>query len=120
MSQIVAIPEATVEDLAEVLVPLFHTCLIERTSEVAVYGLSVGTHDGINVLGATSTPLDLEYPHARVQHLVEEVDGLEVLGRHDVFVVYCQLDTGLLVPHLVGATTDLGAGASVGTLAVLV
>ena len=89
------------------LVPLLHTCLIERPSEVTVYSLSVGTHDGIDVLWTTGTPLDLEYPHARVQHLVEEVDGLEVLGGHDVFIVYRQLDTGLLVPHLVGATADL-------------
>ena len=102
------------------LIPLGDTLLAEGPCAVGIHRLAIGTHDGIDVLGATRTPLDLEDAHARVQHLVEEVDRLEVLGGHDILVVHLQLDARLLILDLVGAPADLRAAPAVGTLALLV
>ena len=102
------------------VVPLLDIVRGEVPRAIGVDGLAVSTHDSINILGTTRTALDLEDTHTSIEHLIEEVDRLQVLGRHDVLVVDLQLDTRLLILDLVGAAADLRARATVSALTLLV
>ena len=102
------------------VVPLLDVVRGEVPRAIGIDGLAVSTHDSINVLGTTRTALDLEDAHTSIEHLIEEVDRLQILRRHDVLVVDLKLDARLLILHLVGAAADLRAGATVSALTLLV
>ena len=102
------------------VVPLLDVVRGEVPRAIGIDGLAVSTHDGIDILGTTRTALDLEDAHTSIKHLIEEVDRLQILGRHDVLVVDLKLDARLLILHLVGAAADLRAGATVSALTLLV
>ena len=111
---IVAVPEATVEDACQTLVPVVLLLFGESAVEHGLYGLLVALHHRIDVFGTTGTSLNLEHAHACIHHLVDETDGFQVLWAHDVLVVNLQLVARLVVGDGVAAPANLHALAPVG------
>ena len=114
LAEVVAVPEAAVEHGLQAFVPGGHAFGGEGAVEAGLDGLLVTFGHDADVFGPAGASFDLEHAHAGVDHLVHEVDGLEVFGRHDVFVVHLQLDVAVAVAHGVGAAAHLHAGAAVG------
>ena len=81
----------------------------------SIDGFGISLNGDFNILRTTCASLDFEHSHTSINHLVEEVDGLQVLGRHDVFVLNVELVAGLAVGDSVASAAYLGAGATVGT-----
>ena len=114
LTLIVAVPEATVEDCSECCVPLVLLLVGERAVEHSRNSLLVAAHHVVDVLCATSATLYLEHTHAGAHHAVDEADGLEVLRRHDILVVYLELVARLVVGDGVRTTAYLHTLAAVG------
>ena len=91
LPQVVAVPEAAVEDGGEAGVPGVLSVVGKGAVDDAADGLAVALDDGTHVLGPSRAPFYFKYAHARVHHFIDEADGLEVLGRHDVLVVHLKL-----------------------------
>ena len=94
---VVTVPEASVEDGGQTLVPLVLLLLSERAVDNGLDGLLVALHHRIDIFGSTGTSLNLEDTHTARHQAVDEAHGLQVLGRHDVLVVDFQLVTRLVV-----------------------
>ena len=140
LPQVVAVPEPSVEDGSEPLVPSVLLRIGEGALDDAADGLLVTLHNGAHILRSSRASLYFKHAHACEHHFVDEADGLEVLGRHDVLVVNLQLNLALLVVEDVGGgvvrdefapavgtaedveapAAHLHAGASVGAVAQLV
>ena len=82
--------------------------------------LAVALRDGAHIVGAASAPFNLQHLDTCFHYLVEEANGTEVLGRHDILVVYLQLQVALLVLDDVSAAAQLEAGTAVGRVVVVV
>ena len=114
LAEVVAVPEATIEDGREALVPGGYEALVEGAVAAGRGGLGVALRDGAHVFRPPRAALDLEDAHAGVDEFVEEMNRLEVFGRHDVGVVDVQLVVRLAVADGVAAAANLVAGAAVG------
>ena len=111
---VVAVPEATVEDGGQALVPGIFLLLGQGAVYRALYGLAVTAHHGVDILWATGSALNLEHSHSALHHAVDEAYGLEVLGAHDVLVVYLELVAGLVVGDCIRTAAYLYTLATVG------
>ena len=69
----------------------------------------------MSTYSARGAALDFEDAHARLHHLVDEADGLEVLRAHQILMVGLDGVARLAVGEQVGATADLHTLAAVGT-----
>ena len=114
LPQVVAVPEATVEDAAQSLVPLGNFFVAECAVEAGVDGFIVAAHGSAHIFRSAGTTFNLQYAHSGINHLVHEVNGLEVFGRHDILVLNIQLIARLAVAHGVAAATNLAARTAVG------
>ena len=47
----------------------------------------VTLYDGRNILRSTGTTFNLEHPDTGIEHLIEKMNGLQVLRGHDILVV---------------------------------
>ena len=113
-SGVVALPEPAVEDRPE---PLFQLCGQCRGVASGFEGperLVVTPDHAPDVLRTAGASLDFQDPDPRRDHLVEEIDRAEILGREDVASVDVELRTGLLVRDGVFAAAQLAARAAVG------
>ena len=115
LAQVIAVPESTVEYFCKALVPRGHLFGAERAVADGVDGLGIAPHSRGHILGAARTSLNLEHAHAGIYHAVEEVNGFQVFGRHDIFVLNVQLVAGLKIGDAVSAPANLGACTPVGT-----
>ena len=95
-------------------VPLILPFIRKRVVEHGLDGLLVALHNRIDVFRATGTTLDLKDAHTRMHHLVDETDGLQVLGRHDILVVDGELVTRLIIGSGITATTYLDTLTTIG------
>ena len=133
LSEIVAIPEATIEDSGEFLIPLLDLVgdeveIVVIATEVGVDGLVVALYNGLDVFRSSRPSFDFEDTDTTVEHAVEKMYCLEVLGREDVFVINGKGDRGRgthvgrvdVFGDVVSATADLQAFAPVGTLPMFV
>ena len=114
LPQIVAVPESAVENLCQTCIPLRNfLCAVAAVAD-SLEGFRIAFDGSGDILRTAGAPFDFEYTHAGVDHAVEEVDGLEVFGRHDVFVVDLELIACLKVGYLIAPATYLRACAAVG------
>ena len=67
----------------------------------------------LHIFRGTGPALDLEDLHPGVNDLVHELDGTEILGGHNVFVVNVELRAGLQVRDLIAPSAELEAGSPV-------
>ena len=79
-----------------------------------VYRLAIALYDRAHIFWPACTSFDLKHAHAGIYHLIEEPNRLEVLGRHNIFIVHLKLDVCLLVLDDIAAPADLHALAAVG------
>ena len=79
-----------------------------------VDGLAVGAHHVVDVVRGLHAALHLEGAHARVDHLLEVVDGAVVLGAERAGVARGLHHVALLVHQVVRQAAGLGAQAAVG------
>ena len=77
-------------------------------------GFLVTAHHGVHILCTARPALYLEHTHTGMHHAVNEAYGLEVLRRHDVFVVYEQFVACLNILHAVFAAAYLHTLTAVG------
>ena len=117
---VIAVPEAPVEDRGEALLERGAQLRREAARFDGVGGLAVGLRDRLHVFGAAGASFNLEDRGPGVGHLVEELDGAQVFGRHDVLVVDEQLPARFQVGHLIAAPAHLVAVATVGRSVVFV
>ena len=80
----------------------------------------ITTYHRAHIFCATGTTFDLKNPNAGIQHLIEEMNGLQVLGRHDILIFDIKLQVRRLILDGIAAPTYLYAGTSVGTEAVVI
>ncbi len=113
-AEVVAGGVAAVVDFFEVFVERFDELGGEGLGLHGIDAAAVGGGDGGNVFGGAAAAFELEGVHAGFEDLVEEVDGADVVGRHDEVVVDEELFAGLLVDDFVFFAAVLGAGAAVG------
>ena len=114
LSLIVTIPETTIEDGGKTLVPLILALLSKRSVEHGLDGLLVTLHDGIDVFRPTGSSLDLKDADASLHHTIDETDGLQVLGRHDILVVDVELIARFIVGSGVRTAAHLNALPTIG------
>src|SRR5690606_19009421 len=114
LTQVIAIPETPVEDSGQAFVPVVDLLLRETVNAIGLYSLSVACGDSTHIFRTARPALDLEDPYTGIHHLVHEVDGFQILGRHDVFVVDFQFDLTIPVLHDITPATDLIAGTPIG------
>ena len=111
---IVAIPESTVED--------FGKFILQRGSKfrsVAPLTDSVGCPAValcrlLDIFSAPGPALDLEDLYASIDDLVHELNGTQILRRHDVLIVDVKFRAGLKIGDLIATAAKLVAGATVG------
>ena len=114
LAEIVAVPETAVEDLGEFFVPAGYALFGELAAADGLNGFRVGLNGDFDILRTAGAAFDLEHSDSRVDHLVEEVNGLQILRRHDVFVFHGKFVAGLAVGDGVAATAYLSTGSAVG------
>ena len=114
LSLIVAIPETAIEDGSQSLVPRVLLLLGESTVKHRLDGLLIAVDNGIHIFRSARATFYFKYAHTRPHHAVNETDGLQVLGRHDVFVVYLQFCSRLAIRHNIAPTANLHTGATIG------
>ena len=114
LTLIIAIPEATVENGSQALVPSILFIFGKRAVQHRLHSFLITLDNGIDIFRTAGTPLNLKDAHTTLHHAVDEAEGLQVLGRHDVLVVDFQLCTRLTVCHNIAATTNLHAGTTIG------
>ena len=117
-SQIIAVPETAVEDGGQALLQ----SPAQRSGESAVrHGigrLPVAGSRHLHIVCAAGPAFNLEHLYARLHEFVQKLHRTEVLGRHQVFVVHCNLVARLQVCKPISPAADLHAGTPVGTLPV--
>ena len=111
---VVTIPETTIEDSCQLTIPLVFLSFGEGAVENGLDGCLVALHHRQHIFRTTGTTFNLEDTHTRLHHAIDETDGLEVFGTHDVLVVNLQLGTRLAIGDDVGATTYLHALTTIG------
>ena len=114
LTLVVAIPEATVEDTRQTLVPLVFLLLGKGAVEHALDSLLVALHHGIDILRTAGPTLDLEHPHTRFHHTIDKTHGLEILRTHQIFIVHLYLMTRFGIGEDIRTTAYLYALAAVG------
>ena len=112
-AEVVAVPEAAVEDGGEPFAPMGDFFRPVGAVEAGVEGLVVALADCFHVFRGAGAAFDFEHPHPGVNHLVEESDGAEVFGRHDVLAVHFQLELVVGVLHEVRTAAYLVTRAPV-------
>ena len=111
---VVSVPETTVEYRGQPFVPRILLVIGKRTVQYALNGFLIALHHGQHVFWSSRASFYFKYPDTGIHHTVDETDGLQVLGRHDVFVVYLQFRAGLTVGDEIGPSAYLHAGTTVG------
>lgn len=114
LAKIIAVPEPAVEYPAQAVVPPGHHLLGIGAVAYGRYGLAITAISLGHILRAACASLDLEHCDSGIDHLVEEMNRLEILGRHYVLVFDSQFVAGLTVTHGVAASAYLCAAATVG------
>ena len=119
-AKVVAVPKTAVKDSCQPLFPLRYA--VGRVGAVGdgLDGFAVAFRHGAHIVGAAAAAFDFQNAHARIDDFVEEVNGTQVFGRHNVFVVDHQLGVALEVLDQILAAAQLQAGAAVGAVARVV
>jgi len=111
---VITIPETTVEDGSEFLIPLILLLLGKGSVEHGSYRLLITFHYGIYVFRTAGTAFYLEDAHTGIHHAVDEADGLQVLRTHYILVVDFKLVASFVICNSIAAAADLHTLATVG------
>ena len=122
---VVPVPETAVEDTAQAFIPIGYLGLDNRCVSVlaalpSLDGFFVTANDRADIFRPACPTFDLEYPDTGVQHLVQEMNGFQVLRGHDILVVNVQFEVRGLIFDRVSASAHLYTSASIGTEAVVI
>ena len=125
LTLIITIPKSAVEDATQTLVPIRNLRFNHRivgilTALPCFHGFFVTTDYGGYIFCPAGTTFDLKYPHTGIQHLIQEMNGLQILGRHDILIIDIEFHIGGLVLDRITATANLHAGSPVGTQTVVI
>ena len=114
LAEIITVPEAAVKDLVKFGIPscdlVFGICAVAY----GTYRLTVAFYGKTHILRPTGAPLYLEHRHSGINHFVKEMDSLQILGRHDVFIINGKLLACLTVGDRIGTAAYLCACPTVG------
>ena len=111
---VIAVPEAPVEYIGQFLLERRAQLCGEGPVRDGIGRPPVALRGAFYVFRIPRTPLNFEYAHAGSGYLVQELNGTEVFGRHDILVVHFQLRAGLQVGYPVAPAAELVASAPVG------
>ena len=114
LSLVITIPKSAVEHSGKTLVPIFHLLRSESAFLHGLHRFLVAPHHGVNIFGRACTTFNLKDRNTGFHHSVDETDGFEVFGAHDVFVVHFQFSAGFLVRHHIFSAALLHAGPTIG------
>ena len=121
LAQVIAVPETTIEDTSQPLVPFVQSRQEHLSAQFGVGqrvdGFTVAAHHRVHILRTTSPAFYLEHTHTCIHHLVDETDGFQILRRHNVTVLDVQFRACLHILHRVAPTAELHALATVGRTA---
>ena len=93
---VIPVPETAVEHPAEAFIPVGYLRFDDAAVRIfsvlpCFHSFAITAHNGIDIFRSAGTAFDLQHPHACIQHLIEEMNGLQVFGAHDILVVHIQL-----------------------------
>ena len=79
-TEVIAIPEAAVEDGSKPLHPMVDFIPRIGTLFDGLHRLSVAFGNSSHIVGTSSAPLNFQHPNASLHNLIEETYGAKVLG----------------------------------------
>ena len=112
--QVITFPKPTIVHGRQSSFPFLKAGWSVSASFQRIQGLPVTFGGGVHIIGTTATTFNFEYSYSGFGHLVQKIDGTQVFGRHDVFVVYLKLCSTLFVGHDVRATAILDTSPAIG------
>ena len=113
LPEIVAVPETAIEHSGKFRIPHGNLIFRKRALYISIYSVVVSLHNVFYIFGSASPALYLEHPHAGIYHLVQEMNGFKVFGRHYILVVYLQFYIRRRISDRIAPTAYLIAAASV-------
>ena len=114
LSLIIAIPETTVEDGSQALIPLVLLLFRKGAFKYALDSLLIALYDSEHIFRSAGSALYLKHTHTSLHHLIDKANRLQVLGRHDIFVVNLQFCACLAIGDDVATATYLHTGTAIG------
>ena len=118
LAQVIAVPESAIKDTCQAFVPFVK---VFKENFLALIGIgeridsfAIATHNSINVFWPACTAFYLENAYTGLKHLVKETDGLQVAGRHDVFIFDVEFCACLYILYCITTAAELHALTAIG------
>ena len=116
LSEIVAVPETTVENGLQAFIPCCNLFISKGIFQIGFDSFFVAFHHCAHILRSTGTTFNLEHTHTCIQHLIHKMNSFQVFRRHDIFVINIQFHIRFLITNGIRTTTHLHTSTPVGRM----
>ena len=112
--QVITFPKPTIVHGCQSGFPFLKTVGGVGASFQGIQGLPVTFGSGVYIIRTAATAFNFEYSYSCIGDFVQKIDGAQVFGRHDVFVVHLKLCPTFFVGYDVRTAAILDTSPAIG------